>query len=406
MTLSYLNQYEYGIWLTLSSILTWVYTFDIGLGNGLRNKLTETLARHDNKLAKIYVSTTFVSLALIVTLIYIIFLFSNCFIDWNRILNVDPERVPNINSIVTIVFAFFCASFVLKTVGNVYMAYQQSSVNDMLSLLGNIISLLLIYLCTLYVDGSLDKVAIIYSAAPVFVYMIAFPITFIKFKDIRPSISCVKFSYLKDLMSLGIQFFVIQIACLILFMTSNLIISQMFGPETVTPYNIAYKYFSIVTMGFTIVITPIWSAVTDAYTCNDFRWIQKAIKKLVLIWLAGVGLTAIMIVLSNTVYSIWVGNEVKIPIMLSILCGVYVSISNWNNIFSYFINGVGKVRLQLYLSVIVSILFLPLAFFLGKIIGLSGIILSLCICLLGSAILLPIQYYKIINKKNTGIWDK
>ena len=30
MTLSYLNPYEYGIWLTLSSTLAWIYTFDIG----------------------------------------------------------------------------------------------------------------------------------------------------------------------------------------------------------------------------------------------------------------------------------------------------------------------------------------------------------------------------------------
>ena len=60
MTLSYLNPYEYGIWLTLSSTLAWIYTFDIGLGNGLRNKLTEALALNDLKLARIYVSTSFV----------------------------------------------------------------------------------------------------------------------------------------------------------------------------------------------------------------------------------------------------------------------------------------------------------------------------------------------------------
>jgi O-antigen/teichoic acid export membrane protein len=37
LTLDYLNPYEYGIWLTLSSVLMWINYFDIGLGNGLRN---------------------------------------------------------------------------------------------------------------------------------------------------------------------------------------------------------------------------------------------------------------------------------------------------------------------------------------------------------------------------------
>lgn len=71
MTLSYLNPYEYGIWLTLSSTLAWIYTFDIGLGNGLRNKLTEALALNDLKLARIYVSTSFFSLLILVTAIYL-----------------------------------------------------------------------------------------------------------------------------------------------------------------------------------------------------------------------------------------------------------------------------------------------------------------------------------------------
>ena len=36
-TLGYLDKYSYGIWLTLNSILMWINTFDVGLGNGMRN---------------------------------------------------------------------------------------------------------------------------------------------------------------------------------------------------------------------------------------------------------------------------------------------------------------------------------------------------------------------------------
>lgn len=53
VTLGYLNQYEYGIWLTLSSILMWINSFDIGLGNGLRNKLSEALAQMIRNYARV-----------------------------------------------------------------------------------------------------------------------------------------------------------------------------------------------------------------------------------------------------------------------------------------------------------------------------------------------------------------
>ena len=42
LTLTYLSSYEYGVWLTISSVLSWLDFFDVGLGNGLRNKLSES----------------------------------------------------------------------------------------------------------------------------------------------------------------------------------------------------------------------------------------------------------------------------------------------------------------------------------------------------------------------------
>lgn len=52
ITLNYLNATEYGIWLTLSSVLMWINTFDRGLGNGLRNKLSEALANDEWELGR------------------------------------------------------------------------------------------------------------------------------------------------------------------------------------------------------------------------------------------------------------------------------------------------------------------------------------------------------------------
>ena len=49
VTIGYLNSYEYGIWLTINSILTWIYSFDIGLGSGLRNKLAIAIAANDDR---------------------------------------------------------------------------------------------------------------------------------------------------------------------------------------------------------------------------------------------------------------------------------------------------------------------------------------------------------------------
>ena len=59
LTINYINPTNYGIWLTLSSIISWFAFFDVGLGNGLKNKLSESIAHGDLTKSRIYVSTTY-----------------------------------------------------------------------------------------------------------------------------------------------------------------------------------------------------------------------------------------------------------------------------------------------------------------------------------------------------------
>lgn len=56
-------------------------------------------------------------------------------------------------------------------------------------------------------------------------------------------------------MSLGLKFFIIQVATILIFQTSNIIITQTLGPESVTVYNIAYKYFFALGMLFMIILS-------------------------------------------------------------------------------------------------------------------------------------------------------
>ena len=52
ITINYLNNEVYGIWMTITSILYWITTFGIGLGDGVRNCVAEAWAPHDTKRGK------------------------------------------------------------------------------------------------------------------------------------------------------------------------------------------------------------------------------------------------------------------------------------------------------------------------------------------------------------------
>ena len=408
LTLGYLNAYEYGIWLTLNSMLAWINSFDVGLGNGLRNKLATAIAEDDKEKARAYVSTTFFMLLILISVIYVILAISVNYIDWYLLLNVSNGTVGNLVEVIQVSLFFFCINFVLKFIGNVYQGLQLPAFNYLISFSGHLLSLIVIFIFTKIVSpGTLFWVAAIYSVAPPLVYLIAYPITFrLLYPYLAPSFKFFKRNYLKDLLSLSVMFFVLQIASIVLFALSNLLISNMFGPDQVTPYNIAYRYFSLIPMVFNMLITPMWSAATDAYTKKDFEWIKKSNYTIVkLLAIFGV-LLSVMVLVSGIVYHIWVGDSIEIPIIMSIFMALYTMILLWSLSYSYFLNGIGRLKLQMICTIAAAICFYPVCHFFGSLYGVVGILIGMCIVNFPGAVINTMQFYKVISDKATGVWNK
>lgn len=405
LTIHYVNPTQYGIWLTLSSIIGWFAFFDIGFGNGLRNKFAEALAKNDHGLARIYLSTTYAILSIIVVCLLLVFLCINPFLNWSRILNTPADMAAELSILALLVFVFFCLQFVLQLITTVITANQQPAKASFFNFLGSLFSLSIIFILTRTTSGNLIYLALSLGFTPVLV-LTASSLWFYthEYRKYAPSIRFVKFSYARSLMGLGLKFFIIQIAAVVLYETSNLIITQLFGPAQVTSYNVAYKYFGIIPMVMGIIMTPFWSAFTEAWVKQDFAWIKNTMRKLQILW-AGLSLLAIvMLLLSGFVYKWWVGKDIAIQVSISVAMASYVIINAWNGIYSQFLNGVGKINLQLYTALAGTLVNIPLAIYLGKTLGIYGVVLSTTIISIMGAILSPMQYNKIIHKNARGIW--
>lgn len=392
LTLSYLSAYEYGIWITIYSILTWINYFDIGLGNGLRNKLAEALAIGDYKLGQVYVSTTLFLLVIISALFYGIFLVADNFIDWYSLFNVD-DSVTNLRTIVNIVMGCLFVNFSLRTIGMIYMAYQNAWANNLMVFLGAVVSFVWIFVLTKTTSGSLINVAVAFSVSPLLVYLLAYPIAFGRyFKEIRPRLSAIRMRYAKDLGGLGVKFFFLQLATLIISSSSNLIISKVFSPAEVTPYSIAFRYFNVLAMVYMIIINPLWTAITDAYVRKDVNWIEANMRKMVYVWLLFTVISIFMVAVSQIVFRLWVGAEVVIPYNLCISIAVYNSTLLWFNLFGCYCNGVGRLKVALWVVSIAAIVFVPCALLMSDWIGVSGVAYAMALVSLIPGLVLSGQY--------------
>jgi O-antigen/teichoic acid export membrane protein len=408
LTIDYLNPTKYGIWITLTSVIAWFSFFDIGLGNGLRNKFATAKAEGKDVLARTYISTTYAIISIISVVLFVIFFVVNQFLDWGKILNTTGDIVE-LEKLVFIVFSVFCLQFIIKLINVVFVADQRPAMSSGINTLGNLISLIVVFVLVKTTQGSLLYLGASFSIINLVVPLLA-GIWFFNtsYKKYSPSLKYIDFSYLKELISLGTRFFIMQGAALIVFMTDNIIITQISGPQDVTPYNIAYKYFGIVTMLFTIITAPMWSAYTEAYVKKDFTWIRQATKKVYKLWgLAFIGLI-FMLFVSNYAYQFWIGDSVNIPFLLSAVMALWVMLSTSIMVFSNFLSGISKIKLSLWHSVFVSIINIPLSIYFARNLemGSVGVMLATVCCLLPRVFFQPIQYFKIINGTAKGIWNK
>ncbi len=409
LTLNYLSPVKYGVWLTLLSLINWVSALDVGLGTGLRNKFAEAIAKNDDELARTYVSTAYFFIALIVIAALIIFLSINPFLVWSKILNTGSEMESELTLLAGVAFTFFCFRLVFSIIGTILTSDQQPASSAFLEVLTNFLSLIVIYVLTKITDGSLFWIGFTISSIAGVVPLGA-NIWFFskKYKRYLPSLLYVKKKYAKALLSLGIQFFIIQLASILIFSSSNIIITQFFGPEEVTLFNIAFRYYGVASMAFLMIITPFWSAYTDAFSRNDRGWIARSNKKLIKVWLLLLAAVFMMTIFSDYIYKIWVGNAIQIPWLLSAIMAINVLIIAWCNIFAYFMNGTGKIRLQMWAALLVAVtnIFLSLAIVTYTELKSGGVILATCISLLPWCFIWPIQMKKILNGTATGIWNK
>ncbi|MGZ3756186.1 MAG: lipopolysaccharide biosynthesis protein [Mucilaginibacter sp.] len=407
LTIHYVNPVQYGIWLTIASLVAWINTFDIGLSNGLRNKLSHAIALNESEKINQNISSTYGLLAIIALFIFALAFIGGSFFNWNHLLKI-PDRIGyNIWPIIIIATGFFCMQFVLQPINSILIAAHQPFKASLFALAGQLITLLATFILTKYTSGNLYILVFVVSGSPVLALIIASCFLFSgSLKTFRPRLKFIDLKSAGSLLNLGAAFFFVQIGALILYETDNIVITRTLGPGSVTTFNVAYKYFSILILAFNIILTPYWSAFTDAFAKEDFRWIKGSIKKLRMIWLGISVLSFILYLFSSVFYRLWVGENIIVPNLLSLSIAFYVVVQNWTVIHSYFLNGTGKLRIQLIMVISTGVINIPLSILLIKQVGIQGTVIANILVMLFMNIFLTYQCHLLINKKAIGIWNR
>ena len=307
------NDSTYGIWLTFLSIITWVMTFDLGFGNGMKNKLIETISKKDNEEGKRIVSSTYAASLAIGSVILAVGLLIINLIDLVSLFNFDPSVISTstVRIAFCITFSTIAIEFVLKNISHIFQAHQKHFLSNLLPLLANIT--LLIFASTSNFGSVSDKllfISIAYCVITLSPYLIASLIAFLgPLKSIAPSFKYASFSKGRSVISLGLLFFLIQLALLFLNSMDQILVSSIFSSEDVVLYTKYSKFFNVIISISNIFNNIMWTSVCKSISDNNKKQLNKGIKSLLAFDLLMCLICLIIALFMQPLLDVWLGES-------------------------------------------------------------------------------------------------
>jgi O-antigen/teichoic acid export membrane protein len=234
LTVHYLGAERYGVWLTISSLITWMSMTDFGLaGNALVNVLAETHGREDRKGAQQYSASAFWALSGISAVAGVICLVSFRLIPWRAVFRTSAATSTHeLQLAVALTLFFFVVNFPLSMQNSIYSAYQDGFLSNIWGIGTNSASLLALVFVS-RTHGGLPQLVLALSGTRAFIAVINYVYMFRRYDWLLPVPSAVRWQCVKRLFSLGGKYLVTQLASLGIYQSQPIIITQMLGPEKV-----------------------------------------------------------------------------------------------------------------------------------------------------------------------------
>lgn len=346
------NDSVLGVWLSVVSIMAMIISLDLGLGNGLKNKMVKALVEEDSEKQKQLISSTYAS-TIVISLLFLAILTPIIFAcDLNSFFNISPDVVrPTILKISSFLVCFsICLEFTLKNVNSLLQAKQKQALSSVFALLSTI---LLMLFALIFKNG--DSNVLLIAIASVYVLTINLPLlvgTFFVFakeyKGCFPSLKYVTKASFKEVATLGLGFFIIQMLLLLINSTNETFITSIFDSTQVVQYTNYYKPFSIISQLFSIVTLPYWAIIAKEKEENNLTEIKNNIKKLFIFMIVfvviGIGLSVVF----QPFINMWLGeNAMEVNYLIVILFNLFVFGWMAASLFSVVLNGLSIVKKQI-----------------------------------------------------------
>jgi O-antigen/teichoic acid export membrane protein len=265
LTLKYLGNERFGLWMAISSVLAMASFADFGVGNGVLNTVAKAFGRDDLAEVRKAVSSGFAILSTIATLLLLLFFSIFGLVNWGDFFRVTSSQARLEAGPALAVFATcFALNIFMDVVQRVQLGLQQGYRYSLWQLCGSTMGFIGV-LCGIWLHVSLPVLVVAIAGAPIFATTLnAIHFFGIVRPDLRPKWELVSRDSIARIASLGGQFFILQLVIAIAISADNLIIARVLGAVNVPEYAIPQRMFSLISLISSMLVAPLWPAYGEA----------------------------------------------------------------------------------------------------------------------------------------------
>ena len=378
LTIHYLGVERYGLWMTVSSLTTIFAFADLGIGNGLVSEVARARGLGETRKAAEAVSSAAFVLALISVLGAAAFGAVYSHVWWPGLFNVSSATAVSETGPALAVFVFcFLVNVPLGVVQRIQMGCQEGYISALWSTAGQFASLLAI-IAAVHYEGGLPALILAMTGVPVIVTVANAMVLFgHQHPELRPRWALVSWGTAGRIVRTGSWFLLLQIVAAFHYAADSLIIAHILGPAEVSRYAVGMKLAMVVPIIASMVIMPLWPAVSEASARHDWEWVRRTFKRTALGSVAiNVAGAVVLVVLGNAIVLAWIGPGISLGFGLLAGFGAFMVASGIAGPVAMFMNGMGLIRVQVATSILMALVSLWARIHFAPDYGVTGIILS------------------------------
>jgi len=401
LTLNYLGGERYGLWLTISSVISMLSFADLGIGNGLLNAISEANGKDDREASHRYLSSSFFMLSGLGIVLMVGFAASYSLIPWQRFFNVaSPIALQEAGPAMAVFVACFAASMPLGIVQRVQLGYQEGFKSNLWQGAGNLLGLVGVLLA-ISVKAGLAWLVLAMAGGPVLAAMVNWVVEFHVTRPwLAPAWKSSEWESAQNVLGIGFLFVILQMAVAFAFTSDNIVAAQMFGPEAVTQYAVPMQLFSLIGIVVGMLFGPLWPAYGEAVARRDLEWVRRTLVRSLLLAFLMCGLLSVTFVFfGKAIVQIWIGPEIQPSFILLLGMGIWAVLAGVGNTLSAFLNGANLIRFQVVCASLMAVFALGLKIWFAGIFGLAGIIWGTVIAYILFSVIPSIYYVPLLLER-------